>query len=46
MVIMTTAKSVGRCTVTKDLEDIMKKTVQYRGKCRTEWTNSVENTIW
>ena len=42
---MMTAKDVERFTVVKNLEDIMKKTVWYRGKCRTEWRNSVENTI-
>lgn len=42
---MMTAKIVGRFTVVKDLEDIMKKTVWYRGQGRTEWRNSVENTI-
>lgn len=42
---MMTIKSIGRFTVVKDLEDIMKNTVWYRGKCRAEWKNSVENTM-
>lgn len=41
---MMTGKSVGRCNVVKDPEDI-RKIVWYNGACRTEWTNPVENTI-